>query len=148
MGKRLAILVAALLLAASAQAQWVMVGRAVAGRVQRMTQPASKEGGGYDVATVILEAPAERVYATAIKLLKANPQMKVTKEDTQAGSIEFRKGKLLAGINVSPLAEKTTQLVIASSAAAEAETGGTPLVVERVLAVCSEMKIDCKVQGN
>ncbi len=43
--------VISLISAVGAQAQWVMVARAVRGRIERMTnKPAN--GGGYDVATV------------------------------------------------------------------------------------------------
>jgi hypothetical protein len=71
---------ALLLAATSASAQWVMVARAVSGRVQQMShKPAN--GPGYDVATVVLEAKADKVYATALRSLKAHPGLTVTKSD-------------------------------------------------------------------
>jgi hypothetical protein len=51
---------AVLVLVGSAQAQWVMVARAVSGRVQQMQQTRADGKGDYDVATVVLEANATR----------------------------------------------------------------------------------------
>ena len=56
------VAVASLFSAVSAQAQWVMVARAVAGRVQQMTNKPANGPGGYDVATVVLMANADKVY--------------------------------------------------------------------------------------
>jgi hypothetical protein len=82
----------------SPQAQWVMVARAVAGRVERMTGR-SNDGSGFDVATVVLEANAEKVYETAIKSLSARPDVKITKQCQEAdGAIhQGRAGGQLAG---------------------------------------------------
>lgn len=135
-----------LIAAATAPAQWVMAGRAVANRIQRMTQQSGN--GGYDVATVVLEAAPDRVYETALKTLKANPGITVTKEDSKKGKLQFRKGNLVAGLQITPVAEKVTQLVIASSVGDEAHPSATPLVLEGVLRVCQEMKVECSVQGE
>jgi len=135
-----------LMFAISAQAQWVMVGRAVAGRVQRMTQKSG--GGGYDVATVILQAVPGRVYDTAVKTLENHSDVTITQQDSKQGKIEFRKGKLVAGLRVSPLGEKLTQLVIASSVSDATQSSATPLVLEGVLRVCQEMKVECSVQSE
>lgn len=145
---RSALLVALVLLlgAGETAGQWVMVGRAAAGRVRRMTQRSGTQG--YDVATVMLEAPADRVYETAVKTLKARPDMTITKQDSKSGKIEFRQGNLVAGLQVSPLGDKLTQLVIASSATDPTQPSATSLVVEGVLRVCREMKVECSLQGD
>lgn len=135
-----------LLAVATAPAQWVMVGRAAANRIQHMTQRSGK--GGYDVATVLLEAAPDRVYETALKTLKTNPEITVTKEDSKKGKLQFRKGNLVAGLQITPVGEKLTQLVIASSVGDETHPSVTPLVLERVLRVCQEMKIECSVQNE
>jgi len=135
-----------LIAAAGAPAQWVMVGRAAANRIQHMTQRSGN--GGYDVATVLLEAAPERVYETALKTLKANPEITVTKEDGKKGKLQFRKGNLVAGLQITPVAEKVTQLVIASSVGDETHPSATPLVLDRLLRVCQEMNVKCSVQSE
>ncbi len=134
-----------LLSATAVEAQWVMAARAVSGRVQRMTQKSSS--GGYDVATVVLAANSTGVYDHAIKALKAHPEFTITKQDSKKGKIQFRKGEIVAGLQITSLGDKLTQLVIASSAV-DGAGSGTPLVVDGVLRVCKEMKVECTVQPD
>ena len=128
------------------EAQWVMVGRAVAGRVEHMTQKSA--GGGYDVATVVLAANSTGVYDAAIKALKAHLDITITKQDSQKGSIQFRKGDIVAGLQITSLGDKLTQLVIASGASATNAASGTSLVLDGVLRVCKEMKVECTIQAD
>ncbi len=128
------------------EAQWVMAGRAAKNRIERMTQKSST--GGYDVATVVLEAAPARVYDKAVKTLKATPDVTITKEDAKKGKIQFRKGQQVAGLQVSPRGEKETQLVIASSIADSTAGSATPLVLDAVLRICKEVKVECSVQPD
>lgn len=142
-----AIFMVVLLLSAIAvEAQWVMVGRAVAGRVERMTQKSSS--GGYDVATVVLAASATGVYNTAIRTLKAHPEVTITKQDSKKSRIQFRKGEMVAGLQITSLGDKLSQLVIASSAGDATAGGGTSFVLDGVLRICKEMKVECTVQAD
>jgi hypothetical protein len=135
-----------LLVATSASAQWVMVARAVSGRVQQMShKPAN--GPGYDVATVVLEAKADKVYTTALSSLKAHPGITVTKNNDQQRKIEFTNGQQYASLQATPLGEKITQLVIASTLTSS-EPSATSLVVQGVMKVCGELKVECTVVGD
>ena len=132
---------ALLLVATSASAQWVMVARAVSGRVQQMShKPAS--GAGYDVATVVLEAQADKVYTKALSSLKSHPGITVTKNNDKQRKIDFTNGQQDASLQATPLGEKLTQLVIASNLTA-AQPSATSLVVQGVMKVCAELKVDC-----
>jgi hypothetical protein len=134
---------ALLLVATSASAQWVMVARAVSGRVQQMShKPAN--GAGYDVATVVLEAKADKVYATALSSLKSHPGITVTKNNDQQRKIDFTNGQQDASLQATPLGEKLTQLVIASNLTAS-QPSATSLVVQGVMKVCGELKVECKL---
>ena len=137
---------ALLLAATSASAQWVMVARAVSGRVQQMShKPAN--GAGYDVATVVLEANADKVYATALSSLKAHAGITVTKNNDQQRKIEFTNGQQDASLQATPLGEKLTQLVIASNLTAS-QPSATSLVVQGVMKVCAQLKVQCKVEAD
>ena len=129
----------------SSQAQWVMVARAVAGRVERMTDR-SNDGSGFDVATVVLEANAEKVYETAIKSLSERPDVKITKQDAKKRMVQFTKGAQVASLQATPLGDKITQLVIASNLTPA--PGTNSLVVEGVLKVCKEMNVDCTLESQ
>ncbi len=122
-----------------------MVARAASNRIQRMTQKSGS--GGYDVATVILEAAPARVYDRAVKTLKAHPEITIIKDDSKKGKIQFRKGQQVAGLQITSLGDKLTQLVIASSIA-DTTPSATPLVVEAVLRVCKEVNVQCTVQPD
>jgi hypothetical protein len=130
--------------AVSAQAQWVAVARAVSGRVQQMSDR-SKDGSGFDVATVVLEANADKVYQTAIKNLSARTDLKITRQDARRRTVQFTNGQQVASLQATPLGDKITQLVIASSLTA-AQPSSTSLVVEGVLHVCKEMGVECTLQ--
>jgi hypothetical protein len=65
-----------LLLTTSVQAQWVLAARAAKTRINRMTQ--SSASGGYDIATVVLDADPSKVYDKTIELLKTHPELKIT----------------------------------------------------------------------
>src|ERR1700756_4581715 len=88
----LVVLAGAILSGGSASAQWVMVARAVSGQIQQMSHKGENGSGGYDVATVMLEANADKVYSTALASLKAHEGIKVTKSDAKRRLIEFTNG--------------------------------------------------------
>ncbi len=127
-------------------AQWVAAARAARNRVQHMTQKSA--AGGYDVATVLLEAAPSAVYDKTLKSLQAHPEIKITKNDKTAGRIEISKGQLLAGFQITALGDKLTQLVIAASIVPDAAEGPTSLVVDSVLRVCKEVDVKCTVEQN
>ena len=130
----------------TSEAQWVMAARAAKNRIERMTQ--QSDNGGYDVATVILEATPARVYDKAIKTLKAHPEITITKDDSKNGKIQFRKAQQLAGLQISPLGDKLTQLVIASNIGDTVQPGGASLVLDAVLRICKEVNVQCTEQSD
>jgi hypothetical protein len=135
------------LLSTSAHAQWVMVAKAVSGRVQQMNQKPANGGDGFDVATVVLEAPAAKVYSTALSALKSHPGITVTQSDDKKHLIEFTNGTQVASLRAQSLGEKISQLVIASTLTPSAPSA-TSLVLQGVLKVCGDMKVNCTVEGD
>ncbi len=103
-----------------------------------------KNGQGYDVATVLLEANADRIYQTASDLLKGNPQLTITYSKDASREIEFSDGTLLVGMKVSRLEEKVSQLLI-SSIITPGERSGTSVVLEKVNQICEKLGVRCSV---
>jgi hypothetical protein len=129
-----------------AQAQWVMVARAASGRIQRMEQQRSANNGGYDVASVILEAKADKVYDTALKALQAHSdKVTVTSSDAKKMIIKFTDGQQNASLQATSLGPEVTQLMIASNAVESGQTG-TSIVLQGVLKVCKDMNVTCTVE--
>jgi len=130
----------------TAQAQWVMVARAVSGRIQRMEQQRTANNGGYDVASVILEAQADKVYDTALKTLQQHSdKVTVTSSDAKKMIIKFTDGQQNAALQATSLGPKVTQLMIASNAMENGQTG-TSIVLQGVMKVCKEMNVTCTVE--
>src|ERR1700751_1486233 len=138
----LVVLAGAILSGVSASAQWVMVARAVSGQIQQMSHKGQNGSGGYDVATVMLEANADKVYSTALASLKAHEGIKVTKSDAKKRLIEFTNGTQYASLQAMPFADKLSQLIIASTLNG-AQPDATSLVLQGVLRVCKEMNVNC-----
>ena len=113
------------------------------GVVNRLVSPAlEKQGQGYDMATVLLEADADKVYGTAIDLLKGNPNFRITHRDDSSRTVEFTDGNTLVGLKVSRLEDKVSQLLIGSTVTA-GMASSAPLVVNKVFQVCEKMGVQC-----
>lgn len=135
---------AALLLVTSlAEAQWVMLARRAVGRVEQMSQQAPQSGGAsYDSAAVMLDAPADKVYAAVLGGVGGAQGIRITRQDAGERVVQFTNGQQIAGIKVSPLSDDLTHMLITS-----AHTGTQPdaaaLVLNSVLRVCKEMNVEC-----
>ena len=126
-----------------AEAQWVFLGRKALGVINTLSnQGREKEGHSYDVATVLLEADADKVYSTAVELLKGNPNVTINYREDAGRVIDFTDGKLLVGMKVSKLEDHLSQLLV-SSVVTSGKPGGTPFVVEKVIQVCEKMGVNC-----
>jgi hypothetical protein len=147
--KRYTVVIALLLTAAVAcQAQWVMVARKASGRIQQMRQQNEGGTGGYDVAVVVIEAKAEKVYEVALQRLQAHAdQVKIVKQDAKKQTVSFTNGQITASLQAYALGDKLTQLVVASTLD-HSETSATSLVVKSIQQVCTELKATCTVEDN
>jgi hypothetical protein len=139
-----AVALVAVLAADFAQAQWVMLARHVVGRVEQMSQQSPQAGGAnYDSAAVMIDAPADKVYAAVVRGVQNNTQgVKVTREDATARLVQFTNGQQIAGIKVSPLGDNLTHLLI-SSAHVGSQPDAAALVLNAVLRVCKDMTVEC-----
>ena len=134
-----------LVLSGIADAQMVFLARKALGKVRQLTgEMKGSQQPGYDVATVLLEARAEKVYSTAINVMEANKNWTITQRNDQSRSLEFSDGKRTAGVQVSSLDEHLTQLLIVS-AVTSPKTDTTSFVLNGVLRVCKEMGVHCQL---
>lgn len=129
-----------------ARAQWVFVARKVLGRVEQLAQQPQNGRPGYDVATVMLDAPAARVYATAMKLIRQNQAVRITAEDAARRRIDMIQGDRTATLSVTTLSDKISQLMIVGTNG-PGEDSTTSRVLAGVLRVCREMHKQCSVGG-
>ncbi|HTP46504.1 MAG TPA: hypothetical protein VMQ50_06260 [Casimicrobiaceae bacterium] len=136
-----AAVIALLAVSTAAEAQWVLLARRAVGRVEQMSQT-QPDGPSYDSAAVMLEAPADKVYAAVVSGVKKKEGITVTREDASERLIQFTNGQQIAGIKVSPLGDDLSHLLI-SSAHSGSQPNAAQLVSDSVLRVCADMNVVC-----
>jgi len=145
--KRLVVsfLVAALVVPlAPAAAQWVFVARKAAQRIEHMREGQQGNNPGYDFAAVILEAPADKVYAVALDHARKNTAIRVIMVDPATRRLQVAEGDRTATLSVVALNDEVSQLLIAGTAG-RGEDSTSSRVVQAVMRVCMEMKKSCEL---
>jgi hypothetical protein len=135
-----------LMFTAGAQAQWVLAAHAAKNQINRMTQHSAS--GGYDVATVVLDANPSNVYDKTLERLKTHTDLTITKQDKEMGTIEIKKGKQVLGFQIYALGPKETQMIVASGSGKSKGSDATPLVVDSIMRVCKEFNVQCTAASN
>jgi hypothetical protein len=132
---------AALLAASAAEAQWVLLARRAVGRVEQMSQQQTN-GASYDTAAVMLEAPADKVFAAVQRGLQNRSDLRITSEDSRQGLVQFTNGQQIAGIKVSALGDNLSHLLVTSAHSGQ-QPNAAALVSDSVLRVCRDMNVEC-----
>ena len=150
MGAALVVLAGAVPLAA--EAQWVLVARHVVGRVEQVTQQQDAATNGAPqrvthVATVVLDAPASRVYQVATNATNTNQQVTVISNDPATMTINIREADQQATLKVTGLNDKMSQLMIVGSAPA-GENPQTTRIVNAALRLCGDLGKTCQIANN
>ena len=144
----LATTLVALFFSSLAEAQWVMLARRAVGRVEQMSQQSPQAGGAnYDSAAVMLDAPAPKVYAAVLRGLQNAQGMTITRQDPTAMLVQFTNGQQIAGIKVSALGDDLSHMMI-SSAHTGAQPNAAAMILERILKLCADMKVECSRAQN
>jgi hypothetical protein len=124
---------------------WAVLARRAIGRVEQMSQAQKGEQPGFDMATVILNADAGKVYATAVGMLRKSDVVHIVAEDAAHRTVEFSNGQRSAGITVTDLGTRLSQLLV-GSARLPGQNSATNQVVDGVLRVCQAMKVTCSLR--
>jgi hypothetical protein len=133
------------LLSGVANAQWVFLGRKALGKVRQLTgEMKGSQHSGYDAATVLLDAHADKVYSTAVSVLEASKDWRVTRKDDKSSTIEFSDGRLTAGMQISRLEDNLCQILVVSTGTA-GKPDATSLVLNGIFRVCKEMGVHCQL---
>lgn len=125
-----------LLISIAAEAQWVMIGRKSMGVVQNMRSEHA------DVATVLLEAPADGVYSAALRTLNNKNKVKVRNADNAAKTIDFSRKDLEVKMKVSSVNDQLSMITVTSPGTL-LRSGNASAVVDAILKVCKELKVEC-----
>ncbi|HEX6003836.1 MAG TPA: hypothetical protein VFZ14_07565 [Burkholderiales bacterium] len=125
-----------------AQAQWVFLARRAIGRVEQMSQTSPNGDIQFDTASVIVDVPVERVFETVQRSISTATGINVTRTDTTARRVEFTDGTRSAGIQAVSLGDNVTQLMVSSAHSIGPNAPATQ-IVERIIAVCKQMNVEC-----
>ena len=140
----LAITAVAVLLPVAAEAQAVFVARKAVQRIHRMTEEGTGGQPGFDFASVMLEAPADRVFAVALERAQKNRAVRVVSVDPGARRLQIAEGDRTATLNVVEMGDQLSQLMIAGRTR-PGEPAASSQVVAAVMRVCAELKKTCEL---
>src|SRR5436190_11015422 len=101
---------------ASVDAQAVFVARKVIGKVHHMAESQQTGRPGYDVATVLLDVPADRLFGFALERARHNGSVRIVMQDPAARRFEIAAGDRTATITVIAITDQVSHLVIAGTA--------------------------------
>ena len=133
-----------------AEAQWVLLARRVIGRVETMSQTTKDGTAAFDTAAVIVDVPVDKVYATmksSLERAQATQGITISREDDVQRFVAFSKGEQSVVIRVAMLGDNLTQLTVSSArpvaGMVDNEAPPTTVIVDKILAVCKEMNVQC-----
>lgn len=141
----LAVMAMALMVPAVAEAQAVFIARKAVQRIHRMTEEGTGGQPGYDFASVVLEAPADKVFAVALERARNNRAVRITMSDPGARRLQIAQGDRTATINVVEMGDQLSQLLIAGRTSKAGEPAASSEVVAAVMRVCAELKKSCEL---
>jgi hypothetical protein len=146
------IMLLALIAATACHGQAVFLARKALGAVQHLTSSVTGSGSGtapqQEVGSVLLEADANKVYATATRIIQGNPQYQIISRNDENRKIDFTNGKREAVMRrVTQLQDNIAQILV-SSVTAAGKKEDPAFVVDGILKVCKEMNVKCSLSGN
>lgn len=157
LGRSLAglLLVLGFVLPMTAEAQWIFVAHRAMNRIQQVTQdPDNGQGQNASapqrvtqVATVILDVPAKRVFEVATNATNRNQNVTVVSNDPASMTIKVKEGDQSATLAVSALNKNVSQLMIVGSAPA-GQNPQTSRIVNAAMNLCNDMGKKCELGSN
>jgi hypothetical protein len=144
----LAILLIGLIFSETVSAQWAFAARKVIGRINQMTQDDSNGKPAFQLATVIIDAPAIKVYATAVNVISQNQAITIVSQDSQNLKLKVTQGANTASLSVVSLSDKSSEMMISATASPQGQDPSTSVGVDSILKICKQLNKVCKVGAN
>lgn len=143
-----AILLVGLIFSEAAHAQLIFAARHIAGRINTMTQDDSNGAPAYQFATVIIDAPADKVYATVVNVATLNQAVTIVFQDYQNLKLKVSENSKNISINVVPLSDKSSEIMISAPAVAQGQGDNASIVVNSIMKICNQLNKVCKLGAN
>jgi hypothetical protein len=106
------------------------------------------KNGDKDVATVILDAGAARVYRAMTDTLSADKRIKISQMDNSKKLVEFSKGTTSFSMQVDSLSAGFSQITVLAVHVENSSGKKTDAAVNAILAVSKKAGIKCEVKDN
>ena len=127
-----------------AYAQWVFLARRALGRIEHLATQ-SQQGQTHEMAAVLLDADANKVYNTAVSMIREKQNVRIDNEDDASRTIAFSDGQRVISMKVVSLGENVSQIMITSTGASTGEPSGASVVVDAIFRVCKKMNVECSL---
>jgi hypothetical protein len=127
-----------------AETPWVLLARRALGKVQELKQENNGAKPGFEIATVLLDAPAPRVYATALAMVRENKAVQIVAEDPAHYRLQLTQGARQGSLTVTALGDNLSQMLIAANVVA-GQDSTTSRMADAVLRVCRQMRKQCSL---
>lgn len=138
-------LILSFFIAEFAYSQWVFVARHAIGRIEQVSQNQSSPGQpATEVVTVILDAPAQRIYEVALNTIQKNPNVNIVSADSQGLSLKISQEGQTASLSIRSLGDEAAQLVIVGPVVPGQSSGATR-IAEGVINICNTLGKTCKL---
>lgn len=121
---------------ATSEAQFVAIAR----KIKNLSS------GDKDVATVIMDAGASKVYAAAVDTVTAHKKFRITKKENSTRHLEFSNGESTITIQVDSLQSKLSQITVLAVQEGSASKSATQSATNTILAICRKLNLQCSTK--
>jgi hypothetical protein len=128
--------------------QWVFVARHAIGRIEQVTQnQLAPNQPPTEVVTVILDAPAQRIFNVALNTIQKNQNVNLVSSDPQKMTLKISQEDQMATLSIQSLSDDTAQLIIVGTAA-PGQSPQTTRIVDGVMRLCGELQKSCQLASQ
>jgi hypothetical protein len=131
-----------------ASAQWIFAARHIEGRINQLTQDDQNGKPAVQMATVVLNAPASKVYATAINIASQNQAVTIISQDPSNLELKVSENNKRVTLKVIPLSDQSSEIMISANAPSDGEASSASIVANSILKICNQMNKKCSLGAN
>lgn len=95
----------------------------------------------HEVASVDIQAPADKVYQVAIETVSNNPTVSIVQQDDTMRMLDLRQNENSGSLKVAAVSDTLSKLTITSDITEE--EGANPL--SGVLKICEDLQVKCEL---
>lgn len=142
------ILLVSFLFLETAHAQLFFAARHVIGRINQVTQEDSNGNPVSQFATVIIDAPAQKVYATAVNVASQNSAVTIVSQDSQNMKFKVTEGGANATVNVVALSNNSSEIMVSATIPSQSQDPNAISISNSIMKICNQLNKVCKLGAN